>query len=228
MVEFNLLPDIKLAYLKSRRLKRTIVSTSVILSIVFLAIFILLFLYINIFQKYRIDSLNTNINSYAKRINSNTNLNKILTIQNQLNSLPGIENQLPVTSRIFNYMSELTPVNATISDLNLNLSSNSLVITGNADSLSTVNQFIDTLKFTKYQATKIKPTLAFSSIILSSFSYTSVSSNSTSPAQYTINLNYDPNIFNNGYNIKLIVPSQTTTRSIISQPLNLFKARTQG
>ena len=226
MVEFNLLPDIKIQYLKTKRLKRSTISLSIILSIVFLVIFGFLFSLTNFIQKYEINNLNTKIINYSHQIKSNTNLNKVLTIQNQLNSLPTLDSQAPATSRIFSFMSQLTPVNATISDLNINYSNSTMTITGGADSLSTVNQFIDTLKFTKYQAPTVKSALAFSAIILSSFSYSSSSSSSTVPATYSITLNFDPTIFNNSDNVTLNVPSQVTTRSILNQPINLFKANT--
>lgn len=229
MVEFNLLPDIKIQYLKTKRLKRSIVSLSIILSVVFLVIFGFLFTLTNFIQKYQINNLNSKIIKYTHQISNNSNLNKVLTIQNQLNALPNIEAQAPATSRVFNFMSELTPANATISDLNINFTSSNITINGGADSLSTVNQFIDTLKYTTYKiSSNNKSTAAFSSIILNSFSYTNSSGSSTSPATYSITLNFDPTIFNNTNSVTLTVPSQVTTRSILNQPTNLFQANSSN
>jgi hypothetical protein len=60
--------------------------------------------------------------------------------------------------------------------------------------------------------------------VLSSFSLnTSSTSQTTSPAEYTITLSYDPNIFDIQQNIALSVPS-VTTRAQLQDPPDLFNA----
>jgi Tfp pilus assembly protein PilN len=227
MIEFNLLPDIKQQYLKAKRLKKIIIFIVVVISTLSLVLFAFSYWYVYFNQKNNIKNLNNEITSSIRHIKSNPNLNKILTIQNQLNSLPNILSQSPKVSRIFNFMAELTPANATISDLTINLSSNSISINGGADSLNTVNQFVDTLKYAKYNNGSSKNNAPFSSVTLASFSYSS-SASSTTPAQFTITFNYDPTLFNNTDNIQLVVPNITTTRSILNQPKILFQSNTKG
>ncbi|MCL5113113.1 MAG: hypothetical protein M1554_01375 [Patescibacteria group bacterium] len=227
MIEFNLLPDIKQQYLKAKRLKKIIIFIVVVISTLSLVLFAFSYWYVYFNQKNNIKNLNNEITSSIRHIKGNPNLNKILTIQNQLNSLPNILSQSPKVSRIFNFMAELTPANATISDLTINLSSNSISINGGADSLNTVNQFVDTLKYAKYNNGSSKNNAPFSSVTLASFSYSS-SASSTTPAQFTITFNYDPTLFNNTDNIQLVVPNITTTRSILNQPKILFQSNTKG
>ncbi len=227
MIEFNLLPDIKQQYLKAKRLKKIIIFIVVVISTLSLVLFAFSYWYVYFNQKNNIKNLNNEITSSIRHIKGNPNLNKILTIQNQLNSLPNILSQSPKVSRIFNFMAELTPANATISDLTINLSSNSISINGGADSLNTVNQFVDTLKYAKYNNGSSKNNVPFSSVTLASFSYSS-SASSTTPAQFTITFNYDPTLFNNTDNIQLVVPNITTTRSILNQPKILFQSNTKG
>ncbi len=227
MLEFNLLPDIKNQYLRATKLKKSIISGSVIVSVVVLALFGFSYWYVYFYQKNNIKNLSYNITSTINHIKSNSNLNKILTIQNQLSALPNILSQSPKISRIFNFMSELTPVNATISDLSINPSSDSISINGGADSLNTVNQFVDTLKYAKYDNGSSTNNTPFSSVTLGSFSYSN-SSNSTTNAQFTITFNYDPTLFNNTDSIQLVVPSITTTRSILNQPNVLFQSNMKG
>ena len=224
MLELNLLPDVKINFLKTQSLKHSIVSICIIVSIVFLALFGAFIYYVYIYQKNEISNQNTKITSYIAQIKSNKNLDKILTIQNQLNSLPNIESQTTVPSRLFGFISQFTPTKATISDLNVDLTSNSITLNGSADSLSTVNQFVDTLKFTTYNTPTSKDKTAFSSVSLASFSYSSSNSNPSNSAQYSISFNYDPALLSNSNTVNLIVPNITTTRSILNQPLNLFKA----
>ena len=72
--------------------------------------------------------------------------------------------------RLFTYLTQLTPNTATISQLSLSFSADSISLTGQADSLATVDQFVDTLKFTTYSlgsSTQTSP--AFSNVVLTSF-----------------------------------------------------------
>lgn len=220
MIEFNLLPDIKQQFIKARRTKRLIVSLSIIVGGIAIAIFILLLLYVDVFQKARINSLKNQINNSNSQLASNTNLNKILTIQNQLNTLPTIYKQLPASNRLFNYLTELLPVNATVSSLSVDFTKDTVNMSGTADSAETINQFIDTLNFANYTvAGSTASTPAFSAITVGSISV----SNSTNSTNYSLTFNFDPRLFNSQYNTQLIVPSLTTTRSILNQPTDIFK-----
>jgi Tfp pilus assembly protein PilN len=224
MIEFNLLPDVKMQYIKAERLKRLVISVSTLISIAALAIFILLFLFVDFAQKKHLSDINTDIKTNSSKLASNSNLNKILTIQNQIGALPALETQDPAVDRLFNYVTELTPAQATISSLNADFTQNTLSLTGGADSLATVNQFVDALKFTTYKtATVTTDTPAFSTVVLSSFGYSQAGS-SVKPANYTITLAFDPVIFGNASPVTLTVPKITTTRSITGQPTDLFQS----
>jgi Tfp pilus assembly protein PilN len=229
MLEFNLLPDVKLNYLRTKRLEHLVIFVSFIVGAASIAVFILLFLFVDVAQKVSLDNLTTQINTDSSKLSSNKNLNQMLTVQNQLQSLPSIENQSPTTSRLFGFITQLTPVNATISDLTISFTpTNTVTITGGADSLTTVNTFVDTLKYATYNNStdNTTGTSAFNTVVLSSFNYSNSASSggdAASPAQYTISFNFDPTLFDAADNISLVVPSETTTRSIINQP-TLFKA----
>jgi hypothetical protein len=224
MVEFNLLPDVKMEYLRTKRLEHLVVTTSFIVGAATLAIFVLLFLFVDVAQKLTLNDLTNQINNSSAQLTSNSNLNKVLTVQNQLETLPKLEDQAPKTSRLFGFITQLTPVNTTISTLNLNLTTHAMVITGGADSLATVNTYVDTIKHATYNDTvsKTKNAQAFTNVVLSSFSY---SSTGTPPAQYTINCSFSPTLFKSSANVTLVVPSETATLSILNQP-TLFKANT--
>lgn len=225
MIEFNLLPDVKLAFIKAKRLKGLVTTISVTIGAVALAVFIALFVIVKVVQKSNINHLTNEINVSKSEITGNTNLNKILTIQSQLQALPTIENQLPVASRIFSYMTELVPTSLTISSLAVDFTSNSVSMSGNADSLASVNQFVDTLKFSTYTDQFVKNQTAFTNVLLGSFSFSSSGSSSGgSSASYGISFNFSPNIFSPKNNVSLTVPQITTTRSILDQPTELFKS----
>ncbi len=224
MIQFNLLPDVKLEYIKTKRIQSLVILVSTILIAAFLAIFIILYVYVSIIQKSHIKNLGTQITANTQQISSNTNLNKILTIQNQLESLPALYKERPAATQLLPFVNQLTPANATISALSVNFIANTGSIQGNADSLSTVNTFVDTLKFTTYSVGGVKGTNAFSNVVLSSFAEVS-----TPPGvSYTITFSYNPQIFNSSAAASLSVPNIITTRSITQQPTDLFLGTSTG
>ncbi len=221
MIEFNLLPDVKLKFVRTRRVKRLVVLTSVLIAGVTFAIFLFLLVFVDILQHKNVNDLGHNITSADSRLQSIPDLNKVLTVQNQLQSLPALYEQRPVASRLFGYMAAITPAQATISNLSIDFTKHTLSIMGNADTLPTVNQYIDTLKFTTYSLDKSTATApVFSGVVLSAFG---VSPKQTS---YTISASFDPTIFSGVHTVQLVVPKVTTTRSVIDQPTSLFKSAT--
>lgn len=216
MIQFNLLPDVKLEYMKAQSQKRLVVSISTIASIAAVSLFVILLLVVDVWQKKSMSDVNADINTNSSQLqNGTTNLNKILTVQNQLSALATLHNQKPVTSRLFGYITQITPAKAYISTLNVNFTLNTLTITGTADSAATVNTFVDTLKFTTYKTSNSSQAQnAFTQVVLSSQSITSKS------ATYTINANFPPDIFSEANdNVTLTVPQIITTRSVTDEPV---------
>jgi len=222
-IQFNLLPDVKLDYIKTRRTKQTVISVSVLLSIVALIIFLFLLFTVDVFQKKNISDLNKDIKKFSGQLQAVPDLNKILTVQNQLASLPALHDQKSVSSRTFGYIQQVTPNNATISDLKLDYSANTISITGAAPSLDVVNTYTDTLKFTKFSTadkTSVNQS-AFSDVVLSSFART------TDSATFTITASFNPIIFSNTETPTLTVPNIQSTRSAVDQP-SIFKKNSAG
>ncbi|MGZ6005301.1 MAG: PilN domain-containing protein [Candidatus Saccharimonadales bacterium] len=219
MLQFNLLPDVKMEYIRAQRLKQTVVSISAVVAGAALTLLILLFLVVDVFQKAHLKDVNTDIATNTSKLQSITDLNKILTVQNQLNSLPALHAQKPVASRLFNYIGQVVPAKVNISSLNLDFTQKVIQLNGTADSISTVNKFVDTLKFATY-ASGGSNKKAFSNVVLSSFS------RSDKDASYAINLNFDSAIFDVSQNItSLTVPNIITTRSELDAPTTVFGAQ---
>jgi Tfp pilus assembly protein PilN len=224
MIELNLLPDVKLEYINAQRTRRLIISISLLVTAVAVVILLLL-LSVDGLQKKHLSDLNHDITSEDSKLQNEPQINKILTVQNQLESLTTLHNGKPAVSRLFDYLNEVTPSQVSITNFTANFTQQTMTITGTADSLSTVNQYIDTLKFTNYTTDSNKtPSPAFSDVVLSSFGLTTDTSTATGPpASYTITLSYDQTIFDITQGVKLSVPSLTTTRSTLDQPTDLFK-----
>lgn len=221
MIQFNLLPDVKLAFIKAERTKRLVTTIAIISSAAALVIFLTLFAAVNVVQKKNLNDLNKDIATSTAEIRSTEDLDKILTVQNQLNSLSGLHDQKVVASRVYDYMGMVTPTNVSISNLNIDFALQTLTISGSSTSLDMVNTYVDTLKFTTFTTDKAETeTKAFSNVVLSSFG------RSAEGASYSISLKYDPAIFAATNKVSLKVPNTITTRSVTEQPL--FKPQGTG
>ena len=222
-VQFNLLPDVKLEYIKTRKTKSRVVSIAVIAATVSFGLVILLFLAVNVVQKQHLNNLNKDIQQDTATLQSNPDLEKVLTIQNQLNSLPALHDQKPVSSRMLGYLTQITPVSATISSAEVDFANNTIKISGNASTIAVVNQYVDTLKFTDYTVEgSDEKKRAFSEVVQSQVGV------SGPVFSYTIDFKFDPEIFNGTKNVKLEVPSIVSTRSTTEKPTDdLFKQQPQ-
>ncbi len=226
MIQFNLLPDVKLEFMKAQRMRRLILGISVLASVVALVILVLL-VGANQLGKKHLSDLSSDINKESKQLQAEPQINNILTVQNQLESLTGLHATKPSVARLFDYLNRLTPAQVSITNYTSDFTVQSVTITGSADSLSSVNQYVDTLKFTKYSLKDDPKTHlpAFKNIVLSAFSLGSATAAKTQAATYSISFSYDPTIFDITKTVELSVPSLVTTRSTTSQPVNdLFTA----
>ncbi len=224
MIQLNLLPDVKLQYIKAQRSRRLVLSIAIVVGTAAIALLAIL-LTVDGLQKKHLSDLNRDIASETSQLQGKKDINKILTVQNQLESLTALHAGKPAGTRLFTYLNEVTPANVDITDLTVDFTKQTVTITGTAGALSSVNKYVDTLKFTNYTTDKTTGTShAFNSVVLSNFGLGTNASNTSQPASYTIMLAYDKNIFDITQKINLSIPSTTTTRAQIDQPTDLFKA----
>lgn len=218
MIQFNLLPDIKIQYLKARRQKHLVLFVSTVTVIASISILLLMASYVFGVQRKSIHDLTNDIQAASEELQNTPDLNKILTVQNQLNSLPDLHNNKPAANRIFGYINQATPSSASISRLEVNFEAGTMGLTGSANSLETVNKFVDTLKFTNFTTgSNGDPRRAFSDVVLANFGRDSEGAN------YTISLSFDQEIFSQQADVELSVPNIITTRSEVDQPGVLFE-----
>lgn len=224
MIQFNLLPDIKIQYLRARRQKHLVVLSSTITIIASVAVMVALISIVFVVQKKSISDLSKDITVASKELQDTKDLTKMLTVQNQLKALPSLHEAKPVASRIFSYLNQSTPTSASISRLQVDYALQTVTISGSAATLVDVNTYADTLKFTTYHTESApkeeKP--AFSSVVLSSFG------RDTKGATYTITFTFDPLIFSQTEEVELTVPKKITTRSQTEQPSALFQQSGTG
>jgi Tfp pilus assembly protein PilN len=208
MIQFNLLPDVKVEYIKTQRLKRTVTGISLIASAAALFIFVFLILTVHVFQAKNMNDLSKDIKSNSEKLRQTPNLSKMLTVQSQLKSLTKLHDDKPAVSRLFGFMNQLTPTDASVSDLKLDLTAGTMTVSGDAASLDVVNKFVDSLKYATYKTIDDDTTNnAFSGVVLSSFARNEKNAN------YTIDMTVDTNIFDNASDVVLMVNNPVTLKS---------------
>lgn len=226
MVQLNLLPDVKVSHIKTQRAKRMVVLGSLIVAAVSIFILIMMFSY-RMTQKQHLSNLNKDIKEIRAKLEGNKDLTRMLTVQNQLNSLPALYDGRPAADRLPVFIEQTTPNNVSISKLSLDFSTNTIELTGMAASLSAINTYVDTLKYTSFsfEGGETDPSRAFNDIVLAKHGIDTnrgSSANSGFNASYTISMKFDPQIFDNTRGINLIVPSTVTTHAQDSGGVVLF------
>ena len=227
-VQFNLLPDIKMTYVKAQRSKNLVISVAFIVSAVAIGLFVILFFSVNVVQKKMLGDADKDITRLTGDLKKVPFVEQALTTQNQLNSLATLHQNKHLTSRLFTYLPQVTPANVTISSLTIDYTTGSISIEGTADSQVTVNTFIDTLKFTTYKiGDQDSGKKAFPAVTESSFGI------NAGNVSYGLTITYDPNLFANNLLDSegkaqaptLVVPKLTTTHAATGDPADsLFKA----
>jgi hypothetical protein len=221
MIQFNLLPDSILYQLRAKKIYTFITRLTLLISIGAIIIMFGLFAEVKIVQKNSISQNNTQISLKNTALNKQTYFNAILKINDAIKILPSLYDSRPDITRLSGYLSLITPAQVSISNLSLNFSTDTFQLSGTADSINTINTFVDTLKFCEYNIDNNSTNkLAFSKVVLSSYAY---SPTSTTGESFSVTANFDANIFNaKDTDVQLVVPSQITTRSNIDQPSDLF------
>lgn len=222
-VQFNLLPDVKLEYVKTERSRRTVTTLAILCSAIALGILILMLFTVEVVQKKQLNDASKAVTTANKQLAKVPGLAKVLTVQNQLTALTTLHQSKHISSRFMTYLPEIAPANITINQASIDLAQNTMTISGTGSDQLAVNTFVDTLKFAQFKANPQDSNhTAFTSVVESAFGL------STAGATYTITANVDPALFaNTGKTPIIILNNQVTTRSVLDDPSNqLFSGST--
>lgn len=212
MIQFNLLPDVKKEYVKAKRFKRMIMSASVVASAAAIGVTVLMFMFVHIAQKKNINDLGKDIQKTTSDIKATPNLDSILTVQNQLSLLPQLHESKPETSRLFDYLSFVSPQAVRVSTVDLDTKVSTMAMSGSADSIATVNKLVDNIKALEYATVGSNENLPiFSNVV------TQVSGSNES-AEFRVTMSYDPAIFANTQDVTLKLGNETMSTAPAPTP----------
>ena len=223
MIQLNLLPDVKLEYIRSQRSRRLVIAIAFFATAVSLVLLIAMLVIGGVQKKYLSD-LSKDVNKDSSQLKNEPDIDKILTVQNQLGSITALHDGKPNVPSVFSYLNEVTPTDSVISSFRIDFVAQTISIDGGSGSLSGVNKYVDTLKYTMYTIDNAQPsTKAFNNVVLTSFGLNSDAGSTTRPASFSVTLTYDPLIFDITKNVQLQIPSQTTTRAGLDNADALFQ-----
>ncbi len=173
-------------------------------------------------QKRHITNLDKDIAAMRAELEANEELTKILSVQNQLNSLPALYDGRPAADRLTGFIDQTTPAGVGLGRLTVDFSLSTIEFSGSASTLEAVNAHVDTLKYTMFTPEEgAEPIPAFTNVVLAQFG------RDKDEATFTITLSFDPQIFDATREITLEVPSTVTTRAE-SDPTDLFDGSATG
>jgi hypothetical protein len=148
-VQLNLLPDVKKEYLQSQRSKNTVISICIFTTIGALGLAAIFFLLVYLVQPGLIGATQGQIDAKTKQLKAVKDIDKYLTVQNQLKSLPELHNGKVLYSRLFGYLKTLNPAppnNVRLASLQVDEENKEISITGASDNFQAFTVFQDTLK----------------------------------------------------------------------------------
>lgn len=233
MIRLNLLPDVKLEYLKTKRVHARVIGIASIVTIAAAGLVVLLAVWVYGGQTLHKSILTGQIEKNHDKLKSVPDIDKYLTIQNQLKYLTALHDGKSDFSRLLQFIPVLTPTaphdvkfsNVEITgDADLG---NTLVFQGEAKDYTGLSTFRDTLINAKLAAQDGVEEKLFESVVVASSSIDQ-SSSGGSVVTFRVETVYNPNAFLSSVkNPKVIVPSITTTQSATASP-NVFSQSSVG
>lgn len=229
MISLNLIPDVKLEYLKIMRIHKRVIGIASIVTISTLGLVVLLAVWVYGGQTLHKNYLTTQIENNEKKLKAVPEIDKYLTIQNQLASLTTLHEGKSDFSRLLQYLPVLTPAAPhdvkfnnieLIADAELG---NTLIFQGETKDYTGLATFRDTLTNAQLKAEEGLDEKLFESVTV----VTSAISQSTkggSVVSFRVETTYNPNAFIASVKNPLVtVPSKNTTQSVQASP-DVFRA----
>lgn len=149
MVQLNLLPDVKKEFIRAQRTKATVIGVAILVTIGSLALTLLLASIVYLVQPGLIKLAQNSINERGQELKGVPEIDKYLTLQNQLESLPGLHGDTEDYSRMFDYLKTLNPAppnNVRLATLRIDKENSTLSMSGTTGNFRAFSVFEDTLR----------------------------------------------------------------------------------
>lgn len=206
MTQVNLLPDVKRDYLRAQQTKHMVTVVAILATVITLSLALTLFAYVQVVQPRHLSNVQKDIDAGISELKNTENAVKIVTTQGVLEQIPGLQDKKLITSQLFSYLTSFTPRDVSYTEVKLDLSANTLTLSGQATTLERANVLANNLKSAKYTYTRDgseQTGTPFSNVVFTSLGK-SAGSDSNKNVSFAIGFSVDPVLFaENISNVKI-------------------------
>lgn len=237
MIEINLVPDVKQELLHAQRVRMMVISISTMIGVVAIGVVVVLGLLLGV-QAARGLILDNSIDKQSKKLADVPDINKTLTIQNQLSQIATIHDSEHMNSRIFSVLMSLAQNSSEgvvqYSSIAIDTSTKTVTIQAQTPTFNGLDAYKKTLAATKFQYTtggSSSPTTeALASNISISNQAQAQDANGGNVVTFTLSFTYDNALISpTSGNAKTILPqASNATDSYQGIPAGLFTDKAGG
>lgn len=234
MIQLNLLPDVKKEYLRAQSARRKTITLSIFATIIVVGLTAVVAFYVYAVQNGIMYLQTQDIKGKASQLSAVKDIDKYLTIQNQLEQLSDLHGNKNDFSRLLDFLPKLNPApprNVALTNLDVNTEESTLTFKGRVSDYSALATFRDTLANAMltyqtggidHQASKLFATTdGKKPVEITAASYEKTST--TAGVTFTIVARYDPEAFKQqNVNVQVTVPNKETTGSVVGTPQAIF------
>lgn len=156
MIQVNLLPDVKQELIHAQRQRNVVVTIALFVAAGFVAVVILLALYVFGAQALRNAVSDGEIKKQSEQLTGVEDLDKSLTVQNQLTKISDIHSKTPINSRVFDVLTTVVPTTGdntiSVSNFSVDTANKTITIEGQTTKgYVALDAFKKTIVATKFQ-----------------------------------------------------------------------------
>lgn len=231
MIQLNLLPDIKKEVVKAQRMRVKVTLLAIIVSVICVGILALSAFWVYAVQPLRIKMARDDIAEQTKIIRQHKDSRKYLTLQNQLDKLPGLHEDKFKASRLMSFLPVLNPSDPNrikLTTVMLSDTDSTITINGRTATFESQNVLTDTLanaRLTYFNNRDMQKKITeplFTSVKTKNSNLTRESGQQV--VTFSITATYSENAFSNKVsNVSVSVPVIDDSKSVNQITSNLFE-----
>lgn len=203
MIQLNLLPEIKREYIKARHLEARVISTAVLIMAIVLGLVVAAAVWVYAAQAVHMSLLTKSINTNMSKLKNTKDLDKYITVQNQLANISTLHDNKSITSRLFDVLSRLNPKapnSVRVMGLTVDTATTTMVFEGETASYTGLETFRDTLKnaelvYTPKDSKTASKESLFKSVTVDAQSLTTSAESGETKVSFKLTATYSPVLF---------------------------------
>lgn len=149
MIQINLIPEFKVAIIKARAVRFKVIAVSIAACIISISTVLVFVIYTYGVQALSENNISDQLKLEQTKIESVKDLTQLLTIQNQLSTIPKIHNSMSINSRIFEILTGIqknTGNELVYSSVNVDSKNSTISLAGQVPSYSSYEIFLKSIK----------------------------------------------------------------------------------